>query len=234
MDTTDDDVRREPTIEELNAWRAYMGWSLWDVIAARSTEGESGLIPRQEYETISFLQMWALYPRMMREITEAIGIDGVIDLGRTPRREVGSKLNITRNWSPQNCCHLGRAIALELGLESPDERLDDIAVPVQFARRMMHGTWGSGPGFACGNDYQVALLEQDILDRFLADEQRCLGSSTPRPSCSASSFTTTAASGCRTPVPIRSRGEGSCSRAIISCTSRRTRGRVPPRDCRTA
>ena len=172
MDTTDDDVRREPTTEELNGWREYMGWSLWDVIAARSTEGESGLIPRQEYETISFLQMWALYPRMMREITEAIGIDGVIDLGRTPRREVGSKLNITRNWSPQNCCHLGRAIALELGLESPDERLDDIPVPVQFARRMMHGTWGGGPGFACGNEYQVALLEQDILDRFLADEQR--------------------------------------------------------------
>jgi hypothetical protein len=172
MDTTDGDVRREPKIEELNAWRTYMGWSLWDVIAARSTEGESGLIPRQEYETISFLQMWALYPRMMREITEAIGIDGVIDLGRTPRREVGSKLNITRNWSPQNCCHLGRAIALELGLEAPDERLDDIAVPVQFARRMMHGTWGGGPGFACGNEYQVALLEQDILERFLADEQR--------------------------------------------------------------
>jgi len=171
MDTTDEDVRREPTIEELNAWRAYMGWSLWDVIAARSTEGESGLIPRQEYETISFLQMWALYPRMFREITEAIGVDGVIELGRTPRREVGSKLNFTRNWSPQNCCHLGRAIALELGLESPEERRDDIAVPVQFARRMMHGTWGDAPGFACGNDYQVALLDQEIVDRLLADEK---------------------------------------------------------------
>jgi hypothetical protein len=172
MDTTDEDVRREPTIEELNAWRAYMGWSLWDVIAARSTEGESGLIPRQEYETISFLQMWALYPRMFREITEAIGVDGVIDLGRTPCREVGSKLNITRNWSPQNCCHLGRAIALELGLESPEERREDIAVPVQFARRMMHGTWGGGPGFACGNEYQLPLLEQEIVERFLADEER--------------------------------------------------------------
>src|SRR5260370_5322652 len=42
MDTTPEDVRREPTIAELNGWRTYMGWSLWDVIAARSTEGESG------------------------------------------------------------------------------------------------------------------------------------------------------------------------------------------------
>jgi hypothetical protein len=172
MDTTEDDVRREPTVDELDGWRAYMGWSLWDVIAARSTEGESGLIPRQEYETISFLQIWALYPRMMRAITDAIGVDGVIDLGRTPRREVGSKLNITRNWSPQNCCHLGRAIALELGLESPEERREDVGVPVQFARRMMFGTWGEGPGFACGNAYQVALLDPELRERFLADEER--------------------------------------------------------------
>jgi hypothetical protein len=173
MDTTAQDVRRdEITLDELNGWREYMGWSLWDVIAARSTEGESGLIPRQEYETTSFLQIWALYPRMFREITEAVGVEGVIDMGRTPHREIGSKLNITRNWSPQNCCHLGRAIALELGLESPDERLEDIPVPVQFARRLMQGTWGDGPGFACGNDYQAALLDQGIVDRLLADEER--------------------------------------------------------------
>jgi hypothetical protein len=172
MDTTPEDVRRDPTIAELNGWRTYMGWSLWDLIAARSTEGESGLIPRQEYETISFLQMWALYPQMFREITEAIGIDGVIELGRTPRREVGCKLNITRSWSPQNCCHLGRAIALELGLETAQQRRDDLGAPVQFARRMMHGTWGAGPGFVCGNNYKVALLDRQIIERFLADEQR--------------------------------------------------------------
>jgi hypothetical protein len=179
MDTTPEDVHREPTIAELNGWRTYMGWSLWDVIAARSTEGESGLIPRQEYETTSFLQMWALYPQMFREITAAVGIDGVIELGRTPHREVGCKLNITRSWSPQNCCHLGRAIALELGLETEQQRRGDVAGPVQFARRMMHGTWGTGPGFVCGNNYKAALLDRDIVDRFLADEER-LDDPTPR------------------------------------------------------
>src|SRR5260370_36431442 len=92
MDTSPEDVRREPTIAELNGWRTYMGWSLWDVIAARSIEGESGLIPRQEYETTSFLQMWALYPQMFREIPAAVGIDRVIELGRPPRRADGSKL----------------------------------------------------------------------------------------------------------------------------------------------
>jgi hypothetical protein len=173
MDTTAEDVRREVvTLEELNGWREYMGWSLWDVIAARSTEGESGLIPRQEYETISFLQIWALYPRMFREITEAVGVDGVIDMGRTPHREIGSKLNITRSWSPQNCCHLGRAEALTFGLEAPDDRLEDLPVPVQFARRLMHGTFGDGPGFVCGHGYQAPLLDQEIVERLLAAEER--------------------------------------------------------------
>jgi hypothetical protein len=173
MDTTSEDVRRDAlTIEEINAWRAYMGWSLWDIIAQRSTEGESGLIPRQEYETISFLQIWSLFPEMMREITDEIGADGVIELGRIPRREVGTKVNITHSWSPQNCCHLGRAMALELGLESPSDRQGDLAGVIQFARRLMHGTWGDGPGFASGRDYTVTVLEPELVERFLADEER--------------------------------------------------------------
>jgi hypothetical protein len=173
MDTTADDVRRDQlSFDEINAWRAYMGWSLWDVIAQRSTEGESGLIPRQEYETISFLQIWSLYPRMMREITDEVGVDGVIEIGRTPRRQVGTKVNITHNWSPQNCCHLGRAMALALDLEPPGAREGDLATAIQFARRLMHGSWGTGPGFASGNGFKVAILDEDIIDRFLADEER--------------------------------------------------------------
>jgi hypothetical protein len=173
MDTTAEDVHRDAiTSGEYNAWRAYMGWSLWDVIAARSTEGESGLIPRQEYETISFLQMWSLYPAMMAEITDAVGVDGLIDMGRTPRREIGTKLNIAHTWSPQNCCHLGRTIALELGLESPDQRRGELEQAVQFARRLAYGTWGGGPAFACGRGYKVALLESEIVERLLASEQR--------------------------------------------------------------
>jgi hypothetical protein len=173
MDVTAQDVRHdELSLEEVNGWRSYMGWSLWDVIAQRSTEGESGLIPRQEYETISFLQIYSLYPQMMREITEAVGIDGVIEIGARKRHEVGSKNNITRNWSPQNCCHLGRAIALELGLESPSEREGELEGVIQFSRRLMYGSWGEGPGFACGREYQVPLLDQELIDRFLADEVR--------------------------------------------------------------
>lgn len=172
-DTTLENVTRDTiTDEEHESWQTYMGWSLWDVIAARSTEGESPLIPRQEYETLSFLQIWSLYPQMMREITDAVGVEGVIEIGRTPRREVGTKVNIARTWSAQNTCHLGRAIALKLGLERPDERQGELKEVVQFARRLAFGTWGPGPAFAVGREYQVPLLSEELTKRFLNDERR--------------------------------------------------------------
>jgi len=173
MDLTSENVLRDDiALEEYNAWRAYMGWSLWDVIAARSTEGESGLIPRQEYETISFLQIWSLYPQLMSEITEAVGIDGVIEIGRTPRREIGTKINLAHTWSPQNCCHLGRSIALEFGLETPDSRRGELQTAVQFARRLAFGTWGEGAAFASGRGYKAPLLEDDMVEMLIANEQR--------------------------------------------------------------
>jgi hypothetical protein len=55
--------------------------------------GESGLIPRQEYETVSFVQQWSSYARWTDLITDTIGVDGVIELGRLPRREIDTKAN---------------------------------------------------------------------------------------------------------------------------------------------
>jgi hypothetical protein len=171
MDAAWQDVNRELTDEEYDAWRRYMGWCLWDVIAARSTEGESGLIPRQEYETLSFVQMWSLYPDMLRAITDKIGIDGVIEIGRTPTREIGTKVNLAHTWSPQNCLHLGKAISVHFGFERPDDRLDDLKAAVQFARRLSFGTWDGGPVFASGRRYRVPMLQDQIVNRLLADEQ---------------------------------------------------------------
>jgi hypothetical protein len=173
METTAEDVRRDDvSLGEIDGWFGYAAWNLWDVIANRSTEGESGLIPRQEYETISFVQQWATYPPLLREITDAIGVDGVIELGRLPRREVGTKINVTRNWAVPICPLLGRGIVAKLGLESPGARVEDVATIIQFGRRLQHGTWGHGPGFVSGRGWRQPLLDQEIVERFLADEER--------------------------------------------------------------
>ncbi|CAB4852606.1 unannotated protein [freshwater metagenome] len=172
VDTTDENVHREPTLEEVDAWIQYAAWNVWGTVAQRASEGESGLIPRQEYESLAFVQEWAKTPQLMREITEAIGVDGVIELGRTSHREVGNKINVLRNWGLPMCPLIGRGISIHLGLEDHTERQGDIASVVQFARRLQHGTFGGGSGLVSGRGFVQQTLGQEILDRFLADEER--------------------------------------------------------------
>ena len=169
MDVTADDVRLESlTDEQIDGWQTYAAWELWELIANRQTEGQSGLIPRQEYETCSFVQQWATYPVLIRQITEKIGVDGVIELGRVSRRQVGTKLNVTRNWAMQMCPLIGRGIANKLGLEGPTARREDLETIIQFGRRMQYGTWGEGCGFVSGRGFVSPTLDDDVLAPLLA------------------------------------------------------------------
>jgi hypothetical protein len=173
MDTTDEDVRRDDlTDDEIDGWQQYHAWNLWEVIANRATEGPSGLIPRQEYETISFVQAWAKFPRLFRELTEAIGVEGVIKLGATPRHEVSTQVNATRHYGTPMCTMVGRGIAVNLGLEKATDRREDVVSTIQFGRRLFHGLWGGGPTFVSGRNYSQASLDPEIVNGFLAAEQK--------------------------------------------------------------
>ena len=123
---------RAAELEEVNDLREYMGWTLWDVLAARSTEGESGLIPRQEYETISFLQIWARTRCFGR--SPKVGIDGVIEMGRRRATEIGTKLNQLHTGrcrsSPGRPRHRG-----QLGQSAASAGGEDITV-TQWMRRL--------------------------------------------------------------------------------------------------
>lgn len=174
MDTRADDVRRDRLSSiEVNSWLDYAGWNLWDFILGRASEGESGLIPRQEYETISFVQQWNTYPRFIRMLTEEIGVDGLLDLAKTSSREIGTKINVTRNWAASVCPILGRGIGTELEQHGTDDRREDLETLIQFGRRLQHGTWGDGPGFVSGRGFQVPALAPDVLQQ-LVDQVRSL------------------------------------------------------------
>jgi len=173
LDTTEENVRRNRlSAEEIDDLLTYLGWNLWDQLAARATEGESGLIPRQEYETITFVQEWHRFPLFIEELTRSLGVDGVIDLGATPRREIGNKVNHLRIWASAVCPLIGRGIALALGIGEPWDRIGEVNTLLQFMRRLHHGFWGGGPGFASARGYQAAVLDDSWIKRFCDEETR--------------------------------------------------------------
>ncbi len=169
LDLTDESLRKQAlTPDETDDLIAYGGWNVWDVLGSRATEGESGLIPRQEYETIAAVEQFQSYPAIYDLITEAVGVDGLIELAGTARREVGTKANMLHAWA---CCmplFSGRGITLGCGYGGPADRADELARALQFPRRLYRGLWGEeGFMFASMRGYKAPLLEgSDWLERF--------------------------------------------------------------------
>lgn len=141
--TTGDD-EHELTRDELNELLGYMSYNLWDVLALRATEGESGLIPRQEYEAVASIQIWQRYPQMQRFITEQVGVDGLHHLGELSRHEIGTKVNMLHIWCNGFALAMGRSIAMALGRISGNAREADLADSMQFMRRLYAGLRGPG------------------------------------------------------------------------------------------
>ncbi|WP_249354327.1 hypothetical protein [Rhodococcus sp. USK13] len=169
VDTTAADIRPDHLDDDqIDSWFDYMAWNLWELIASRSTEGESGLIPRQEYETLSFVQQWDVYPEAMRAITAEVGVDGLVDLGRVSKREVGTKVNHLRNYACSLMAILGRGVGVKLDLVDPVASRSDVETCIQFGRRLWHGTWGDGPGLASGRGFTLPHLDRDVLDPLVA------------------------------------------------------------------
>jgi hypothetical protein len=169
VDTTAADIQPDQlTDDQIDSWFNYMAWNLWELIATRSTEGESGLIPRQEYETLSFVQQWDLYPDAMRLITERAGVDGLVEIGRVSKREVGTKVNHLRNYASSLMAVLGRGVGIKLELVDPVASRADVETVVQFGRRLWHGSWGDGPGLASGHGFKLPHLDRDVLDPLVA------------------------------------------------------------------
>ncbi len=166
MELSDENVGRDLTAQEANDLQDYMGWNLWDYLAARATEGESGLIPRQEYEAFGCVQQWQRYAHFFRRITEEIGVDGVVDLGRRARTEAGSKINMLHIWCSGFTPMFGRGVLLNLGVAQPHERSQDVKDVLQFMRRLYHGMWDGGPMFTTQRGYDAQLLPAALIDRY--------------------------------------------------------------------
>src|SRR6195952_2015861 len=165
----DDSIHRELTIDEVNDLIRYYTWNEWDALSARATEGESGLIPRQEYEAMGIMNCWFMHPKWMEVIEKAVGIDGVVAIGDRARHEIGSKINLLHLWAMATATSFGRGIALELNLHDKDYRARDVLTTFGRARRLYKGLWGSGEMLSSMRNYRAPILESSWIDRFQAD-----------------------------------------------------------------
>ncbi|WP_230316195.1 PEP-utilizing enzyme [Conexibacter sp. W3-3-2] len=169
---SDESLRRRLTPDEINDFNDYAAWNVWDALALRSTEGESGLIPRQEYEAFGCINQYLRFPTFVDVITEKLGVDGVIELGAIPRREPGSKVNQLHLWCSAITPLFGRGLLHKLGLIDLDHDTDGVEKLVQFQRRLMAGFWGDGGElFSSSRGYRAPVLDRSWIDRFAADVQ---------------------------------------------------------------
>lgn len=176
VETTDASVLRDRlSTEEIDDFLTYTGWNLWDLLGKRSTEGESGLIPRQEYETVAFTQQWLRFPHFYERVTEAVGgAEGVVELGRTARREPANKLNNARAWV-NVCTLMGRGLLVALRQLDSHDQLHELNTAIQFQRRIQHGVYGAGVGYVSGRGYEAPILDPQWVDRFAAEAQDTTG-----------------------------------------------------------
>lgn len=165
----DDSLRRDLTVAEVNEAIRYYTWNEWNALASRATEGESGLIPRQEYEAMGIMHCWFRHPEWLRVIEDRIGIDGMIEIGSLGQREIGTKVNMLHLWALATAPSFGRGIALELNLHDFDYKADRIRDSFGVVRRLYKGLWGEGPILTSMRNFEGPVLERSWINRFLAD-----------------------------------------------------------------
>lgn len=169
LDLSDESVARPLTLAETNDVLTYLTWNEWDALAARATEGESGLIPRQEYEALGILNAWFRHPGWLAAIEERVGAQGVVDIGAAAKREIGTKVNLLHAWAVLCAPFFGRGIAIEMGLHDDHHGADELPASATTARRLYKGIWGDGGMFTSMRNYHAPLLGSSWLDRFAAD-----------------------------------------------------------------
>ena len=165
----DDSIHRPLTREEVNEAIRYYTWNEWNCLASRAQEGESGLIPRQEYEAMGIMNCWFKHPEWLQAIQDRVGVDGMVRLGSVGRTEIGTKVNMLHIWALATAPSFGRGIALELKLHDLDYKADRIRQTFEIVRRLYKGLWSDGPFLTSQRNFEGAVLERSWVDRFVAD-----------------------------------------------------------------
>lgn len=163
----EDVLRDEFTIDELNDLNNYLAWNIWDVLVMRATEGVSGLIPRQEYEILAFMHEFYRWPEILRMTTDEVGgAQGVMDIGASARREIGTKINSVHDWCIGAVGFgMGRCGLLALEAIEPDDYIEESNIILKFMQRVLWGKRQDGYILNSQDRYRCRIHEPDVLEQ---------------------------------------------------------------------
>ena len=151
-------------LDELNDLNNYLAWNIWDVLVMRATEGVSGMIPRQEYEILAFMNEFYRYPEIMRMVTDRVGPQGIIDIGASARREIGTKVNCVHDWCLGAVAFgMGRCGLLAGEWIKPDDYVEESNIILKFMQRVLWGKRQDGLILNSQDRYRCQIHEEDFL-----------------------------------------------------------------------
>lgn len=164
--TKEDVLRDQFTLDELNDLNNYLAWNIWDVLVMRATEGVSGMIPRQEYEILAFMNEFYRWPEILRMTTNEIGAEGVMKIGASARREVGTKINAVHDWCIGAVGFgMGRCGLLALEVIKPQDYIEESNEILKFIQRVLWAKRNDGYILNSQNRYRCAIHDQDVIDK---------------------------------------------------------------------
>lgn len=166
----EDVLKDQFSLDELNDLNDYLAWNVWDVLCMRATEGESGMIPRQQYEILAFMHEFYRWPELLDMTTTEIGAQGVLDIGASARREIGTKVNCVHDWCIGSVGFgMGRCglLALE-AIEAHDYVRESNSI-LKFFQRVNWGKRQNGYILNSQDRFRCQIHEQDLLDQLLGE-----------------------------------------------------------------
>lgn len=161
----EDVLKDQFTLDELNDLNSYLAWNIWDVLVMRATEGVSGMIPRQEYELIAFLHEFYRWPEFLKLANDEVGAEGILEIGASAKREVGTKVNAVHDWCIGAVGFgMGRCGLLALEAIGPNDYVEESNTMLKFMQRILWGKRQDGYILNSQDRYRCAIHDDDFLE----------------------------------------------------------------------
>jgi len=151
--------------EETIRYAKQASWYMSDLLARRGTEGANPLIPRAEYEMLSFQTTFLQHPWLYMWLGEKVGMEGIRETCKSAHREFGIK-TITPCNVQWGCgiAVFGRLFLIDAGLIGPNDYIDNLRIIFSFWRTVFEGYTRQGRECSMDMGYALQILDQDVVE----------------------------------------------------------------------